>query len=94
VAAALAQSGNFVLLGMGLLGSVMSIAAAVATLRVLYIQSPLEEARRGAAAALPAVTVLSTAGAVAFSAVIALYGIFGNPILGLADQGAEALGLR
>jgi len=94
VAAALAQSGNFVLLGLGLLGSVMSIAAVIGTLRVLYIQSPLEEARRGAAAALPAVTGLSTAGAVAFCVVIAAYGVFGNPILGLADQGAEALGLR
>src|SRR5207245_2722857 len=62
VAAALAQSGNFVLLGLGLLGSVLSIAAAVGTLRVLYIQSPLEEARRGAAAALPAVTGLSSLG--------------------------------
>ncbi len=94
VAAALAQSGNFVLLGLGLLGSVMSIAAVIGTLRVLYIQSPLEEARRGAAAALPAVTGLSTAGAVVFCVVIAAYGVFGNPILGLADQGAEALGLR
>jgi hypothetical protein len=26
--------------------------------------------------------------------VIAAYGFLGNPILGLADQGAEALGLR
>jgi NADH-quinone oxidoreductase subunit N len=94
VATALAQSGNFVLLGLGLLGSVMSIAAAVGTLRVLYIQSPLEESRRGAAAALPVVTALSTAGAVAFCLVIAAYGVFGNPILGLAEQGAEALGLR
>src|SRR5213080_1839053 len=94
VGAALAQSGNFVLLGLGLLGSVMSAAAVVGTLRVLYIQSPLDEARRGAAAALPAVTGLSTAGAVAFCVVIAAYGVFGNPILGLADQGAEALGLR
>ena len=28
------------------------------------------------------------------SFVIAAYGVFGYPILGLADQGAEALGLR
>ncbi|TMC53048.1 MAG: hypothetical protein E6J20_09825 [Chloroflexi bacterium] len=94
VAASLAQSGNFVLLGLGLLGSVLSVAAVLGTLRVLYIQSPLEESRRGATAALPAVTALSTAGAVAFCIVIAGYGIFGNPIMGLADQGAEALGLR
>ena len=94
MAAALAQSGNFVLLAIGLLGSVLSAAAVIATLRVLYIQSPLEEARRGPAAALPTVTALSTAGAVVFCVVIAAYGVFGNPILGLADQGAEALGLR
>jgi hypothetical protein len=40
------------------------------------------------------VTSLSTVGAVAFCLVIAAYGFLGNPILGLADQGAEALGLR
>jgi len=94
VAAALAQSGNFVLLGLGLLGSILCVAAAVGTLRVLYIQSPIEEARRGAVAALPAVTALSTAGAVLFCVLIAGYGVLGYPILGLADQGAEALGLR
>ncbi len=94
VAAALAQSGNFVLLGLGLLGSVLSIAAAVGTLRVLYIQSPLEEARRGAAAALPAVTALSSVGAAAFCVVVAGYVLLGYPIMSLADQGAEALGLR
>jgi len=83
-----------VLIGLGVLGSVLSVGATVGTLRVLFIQSPLEESRRGAAAALPALTVLSTAGAVAFCLVIAGYGVFGFPIMGLADQGAEALGLR
>jgi NADH-quinone oxidoreductase subunit N len=94
VAAALAESGNFVLLGLALAGAVMSAVAAIAILRVLYIQSPIEEARRGAAAALPAVNLFSTAGAVVFCVLIAGYGLLGNPILGLADQGAEALGLR
>jgi NADH-quinone oxidoreductase subunit N len=94
VAAALAQSGNFILLGLGLLGAVMNAVAAIAVLRVLYIQPPIEEARRGAAAALPGVTMLSTAGAVVFCVVIAGYGLLGSPILGLANQGAEALGLR
>jgi NADH-quinone oxidoreductase subunit N len=92
VAAALAQSGHFGLLVLGLLGSAMSLAAAAATLRLIYIHSPLEEARRGSA--LPVLTRLSSAGAVAFCLVIAVYGLFSNPILGLADQGAEALGLR
>jgi NADH-quinone oxidoreductase subunit N len=94
VAAALAQSGNFVLLGLGLLGAVLCVAAAAGTLRVLYIQSPLEESRRGAAGALPGMTALSSFGAVAFGLVLAAYVVFGYPIMGLADQGAEALGLR
>lgn len=94
VAAALAQSGNFVLLGLGLLGSILSLVAAVGTLRVLYIQGPVEEARRGGTAGLPLPTALSTAGAVVFCVLLAGYGLFGFPILGLADQGAEALGLR
>jgi hypothetical protein len=39
-------------------------------------------------------TRLSTIGAIAICIVIGGYGVFANPILGLADQGAEALGLR
>jgi NADH-quinone oxidoreductase subunit N len=92
VGAALAQSGHFGLLALGLLGTLLSLAAAVRTLRLVYIHSPLEEARRGSA--LPVLTRFSTFGAVVFCAVIAGYGLFSNPILGLADQGAEALGLR
>ncbi|GAC1472854.1 MAG: NADH-quinone oxidoreductase subunit N [Candidatus Dormibacteraceae bacterium] len=92
VAAALAQSGHFALLALGFLGAVLSLAAAAATLRLIYVQSPLEEARRGSA--LPALTRLSSVGAVALCVVIAAYGLFSNPILGLAEQGAKALGLR
>ncbi len=94
VAAALAQSGHFVLLALGAAGWIMGIAAALGTLRAVYIQSPLEEARRGQAAALPVLTRLSSVGAVALCFVIAAYGLFGSPIMGLASQGAEALGLR
>jgi len=94
VAAALAQSGNFVLLGLGLLGSVLGMVAVVGTLRVIYIQSPPEESRRGALAALPVVTTLSSLGVMAFCLVVAAYGFLGTPIMGLANQGAEALGLR
>jgi NADH-quinone oxidoreductase subunit N len=92
VGAALAQTGHFGLLALGILGSLLSLAAALGTLRLIYLQSPLEEARRGAA--LPVITRLSSFGAVAFCVVIASYGLLSNPILGLADQGAEALGLR
>lgn len=94
VAAALAQGGHFGLLALGVLGSALSLAAVLGTLRVIYIQSPPEEGRRAGGFGLPAWTRFSTAGAVALSAAIAAYGIFGNPILGLAYQGAEALGLR
>jgi NADH-quinone oxidoreductase subunit N len=94
VAAALAQGGHFELLAVGVLGSVLSLVAALGTLRVLYIQSPPEEGRRAVGFALPAWSRFSTAGAVVLCAAIAAYGVFGNPILGLAYQGAEALGLR
>lgn len=94
VGAALAQSGNLWLLALGLLGGVMSLAAAVGTLRAIYLQNPPDDSRRAAGARLPVLTRLSTYGAVAVCVVIAGYGLFGNPILGLADQGAEALGLR
>jgi NADH-quinone oxidoreductase subunit N len=94
VAAALAQAGQFVVLAVGLAGWVMSVSAAVATLRLMYLQSPLEEARRGPSATLPSLTALSSAGALVLCFVIAAYGLLGNPISGLADQGAQALGLR
>jgi NADH-quinone oxidoreductase subunit N len=93
VAAAIAQSGHFELLAVGLVGWVLGLVATVSTLRVLYIQSPLEDARRGGMV-LPVVTTLSTFGAAALCGVIVFYGVFANPIMGLADQGAEALGLR
>jgi NADH-quinone oxidoreductase subunit N len=92
VGAALAQTGSFGLLALGILGSVLSVAATAGTLRVMYIQSPLEEARR--TSRLPVLTRLSSFGAVAFCVVIAAYGFLSSPILGLANQGAEALGLR
>ncbi|TAN34098.1 hypothetical protein EPN29_04240 [bacterium] len=94
VAASLAQGGHFALLALGLLGSVMSLVAAVGTLRVIYLQSPIEEARRGSGAAPGAWTRSSALGAVALGVVITAYGMLGSPILSLADQGAEALGLR
>jgi NADH-quinone oxidoreductase subunit N len=94
VAAALAQSGDFALLALGLLGTVLSLAAALGTLRVLYIQSPPEEGRRAAGFALPTLTFVSSAGAVALCLAILAVGAFANPIMGLAYQGAEALTLR
>ena len=93
-AASLAQGRSFWLLALGLLGAVMSVAAAVGTLRAIYLQSPPDESRRSAGARLPLLTRLSTAAAVAVCVAIAGYGVFASPIISLADQGAEALGLR
>lgn len=93
VGAALARTGHFELLAVGLLGSVLSTAAALGTIRVLYLQNPPEEGRRSAVA-LPAWTRFSAIGAIAMCVVIGGYGLLANPIFGLADQGAEALGLK
>jgi NADH-quinone oxidoreductase subunit N len=94
VAAALAQGGHFGLLALGLLGSLLSVVAALGTLRILYLQSPPEEGRRAVGFALPAWTLVSSAGAIAVCVVMVAFGAFANPILSLAYQGAEALGLR
>ena len=92
VGAALAQSRHLELLAAGLVGSTLSLIAAIGTVRVLYLQNPIEETRRGAP--LPVWTRFSAAGAVALCALIAAYSLFASPILSLADQGAEGLGLR
>ena len=94
VAAALAQGRQFGLLTVGLIGAVMSAVAVVGSLHLMYLQNPPEDARRGPAAALPSMTRFSTTGAAVLCLVIAAYGVFGSPIMGLADQGAEALGLH
>ena len=93
VAAAIAQSGHFELLAIGMLGSVMSTIAALGTIRALYLLNPIEEARRGIAA-LPAFTRFSAGAAMVMCAVFGAYILWANPILTLADQGAEGLGLK
>ena len=93
VGAAIAQSGHFELLALGLLGSGLSLVAALGTIRVLYLQAPPEEGRR-AAPVLPAWTRFSAGAAVGLCLLIAAYGVLASPILALADQGAEGLGLR
>ncbi len=94
VGAALAQGGSLWLLVLGLLGALMSLAAALGSVRAIYLQSPPDESRRAAGGRLPVLTRLSTYGAAALCVAIAGYGIFASPIVSLADQGAEALGLR
>ena len=93
VAAAIARSGHFELLAIGLLGSVLSTMAAIGTVRALYLLNPIEEARRGIAA-LPAFTRFSAGAAVLMCAAFGAYIVWANPILTLASQGAEGLGLK
>ena len=93
VGASLAASGQFPLLALGLLGWVLSLVAAIGTIRVLYLQNPPDESRR-AGIVLPAFTRVSAAGAVTLCVVIVAYSVMASPILALADQGAEGLGLR
>ena len=92
VGAALTQGGHMELLAVGLLGSMLSLVAALGTIRVLYLQSPLDEARR--VAPPPVWTRFSAGGAVVLCALIAGYSLLASPILELADQGAKGLGLR
>ena len=93
VASAVAQTGHFELVSAGLLGGVMAVAAAIGTIRVLFLFSPLEEGRR-TGFALPVWTRFSAGAAVVLGVVIAAYSVFANPIISLAFQGAEGLGLR
>lgn len=93
VGAAVAQSGHFELLALGLLGTTMSVIAAVGTLRAMYLMNPIEEARRGLAA-LPVWTRFSAGAALAMCAVFVAAFIWANPIFTLADQSAKGLGLR
>jgi len=93
IGTALARSGHFELLALGLLGTTLSTVAVLGTLRVMYLQNPLEEARRGGAI-LPVWTRLSATAAVVLCMAIAAYGLLASPILALADQSAEGLGLK
>jgi len=89
VAAELIRSGLGWLLGAGLLGWMMAVAAVVRSLRAFYLESGLVETRRG-----PRVATSWTVGAVVPGLLAIAYGLFAYPIHDLAIQGAAALGLR
>jgi len=93
VASALAGAGRFELLAAGLLGSVLCVIAALGTIRVVYLFNPLEESRR-AGLVLPVWSRFSAGAAVVLAIVIPAYSLFANPILSLAFQSAEGLGLK
>jgi NADH:ubiquinone oxidoreductase subunit 2 (subunit N) len=89
VAAELVRSGMGWLLGAGLLGGVMAIAAVVRPLRAFYLESGPMETRRG-----PRVATTWTVAALVPALLAIAYGVFAYPIHDLAVQGATALGLR
>jgi NADH-quinone oxidoreductase subunit N len=93
VAASVARAGHFELVTAGLVGTALAVVAAIGTIRVMYLVNPLDESRRGGLV-LPLWTRFSAGGAVLLGVVIVAYSLFANPILALAFQSAEGLGLR
>jgi NADH-quinone oxidoreductase subunit N len=89
VAAELVRSGLGWLLGAGLAGWVIAIAAVVRPLHAFYLESGLMDTRRG-----PRVATTWAVGALVPALLAIAYGLFAYPIHDLAIQGATALGLR
>lgn len=95
-AAALAASQLYWALALLLLGSLLGMAGALRVVRSAFFDAAADEAGTGRAPAPRPVPRqrLVTAGAVLLGVLLCAYGLFANPIGGLALQGAEALGLR
>jgi len=91
VAAELVRSNLTWLLMVGLLGSLLSVVAAVRVIRLLYLESGPDQPRTGRAVRMPAQTW--SPGVLAPAVLVLLYSILANPISGLAMQGAAALRL-
>ena len=90
VAAELIRSNLAWLLAVGLLGSLLSLVAAVRVIRLLYLESSPDQPRAGRART--AERTWSPA-ALAPALMVLLYSLLANPISGLALQGAAALKL-
>lgn len=86
VAAPLAATGYFWLLGIGVGAALLMLVAVLRSLWLIFLTTPPE----GQA---PALGPLQAIGAVALLAAIIGFGFFANPLHGLAVQGAEALSL-
>ena len=87
VAIELARAGWFWLLAVALLASLLTLVAAVRAVRALF----LEDLPVLAATVRPGLP--ATLGAVAVALLLVAYGVFANPVHGLAFQGAAALGV-
>ena len=90
VAAELVRSNLAWLLAVGLLGSLLSLVAAVRVIRLLYLESSPDQPRAGRART--AERTWSPA-ALAPALMVLVYSLLANPISGLALQGAAALKL-
>jgi NADH-quinone oxidoreductase subunit N len=90
VAVELVRSGLGWVLACALLGSLLSVAAVVRTLRVLYLELSPEEGRGPGTRR----TVSWAAGPFVPALLVLAYGLLANPIHNLAVQGAAALGLH
>jgi NADH-quinone oxidoreductase subunit N len=96
VADAAGQADAYWAVGLAGLGSVLAVVGAARFGHLLFLETEVEERRgrpvRGVRSVAP--TTLAAGGAAALAVFVIAYGIFANPISGLAIQGAEALGLR
>ncbi|MGH7904932.1 MAG: proton-conducting transporter membrane subunit, partial [Candidatus Dormibacteraceae bacterium] len=88
VAAEMARGQHLWLLALGLLEFVLALAAAFRALALLYLEPEPEGPARAQRSRL------SGAGGVGLVLVVIAYGVFANPVHGLAVQGAAALGVR
>lgn len=86
-AAAMVRAGHFWLLALGLLEFALAAAAAIRVLLTLYL-APSPEGPRSVPQ--PSLSVMASVALVLFAVA---YGVFANPMHGLAVQGAAALGL-
>jgi len=91
VAAELVRSNLTWLLAVGLLGSLLSVVAAVRVIRLLYLESVPDQPRPARGVRSPAQTW--SAEALTPAVLVLLYSLLANPISGLALQGAAALKL-
>lgn len=91
VAAELVRSNLAWLLAVGLLGSLLSVVAAVRVIRLLYLETSPDQPRAGRGARMPERTW--SPAALVPALMVLLYTLLANPISGLALQGAAALKL-
>jgi len=91
VAAELVRSNLAWLLAVGLLGSLLSVVAAVRVIRLLYLESSPDQPRAGRS--LRTTERTWSPAALAPALMVLLYSLLANPISGLALQGAAALKL-